>query len=268
RLTTRLRRVRDQPNAGDLAFDRLQGAGARHLLQRLLVHRGNGHRQLAPVRRLGHARHDDFLETKRVGGELEILLLLAGREAHRPRHRLVTDVASGQDHLLPVDGVGADRQRVGPVGLSDGAKIGVRHHDVGAAEGLTALFPFIIPAPATAQGAVRGKVVDSEVGTPISGATVQVGKDGPTVKTDSAGVFLAQKVTAGVQELNIKVIGYEPGVFDVTIHNSVTVDGIFPLDFNGYQLPAVVVEARAEALVQRYGEFEHRRHLRLGTYLR
>ncbi len=133
---------------------------------------------------------------------------------------------------------------------------------------VAALFPFIIPAPATAQGAVRGKVVDSEVGTPISGATVQVGKDGPTVKTDSAGVFLAQKVTAGVQELNIKVIGYEPGVFDVTIHNSVTVDGIFPLDFNGYQLPAVVVEARAEALVQRYGEFEHRRHLRLGTYLR
>ena len=133
---------------------------------------------------------------------------------------------------------------------------------------VAALSPFIIPAPAAAQGGLRGKVVDSEVGTPISGATVQVGKDGPIVKTDSAGVFLAQNVTVGVQELNIKVIGYEPGVFDVRIKDSVTVDGIFPLDFNGYQLPAVVVEARAEALVQRYSEFEHRRHLRLGTYLR
>jgi CarboxypepD_reg-like domain len=125
-----------------------------------------------------------------------------------------------------------------------------------------------IPAAALSQGAIRGKVIDSETGAPISGASVQVGKNGPTVKTDSAGKFTAQSVTAGVQELNIRVIGYEAGVFDVRIRDATTVDGVFPLDFNGYELPAVVVEARAEALVQRYNEFEHRRHLRLGTYLR
>jgi hypothetical protein len=125
-----------------------------------------------------------------------------------------------------------------------------------------------IPAAALSQGAIRGKVIDSETGAPISGASVQVGKNGPTVKTDSAGKFTAQNVTAGVQELNIRVIGYEVGVFDVRIRDATTVDGVFPLDFNGYELPAVVVEARAEALVQRYNEFEHRRHLRLGTYLR
>ena len=125
-----------------------------------------------------------------------------------------------------------------------------------------------IPAAALSQGAIRGKVIDSETGTPISGASVQVGKNGPTVKTDSAGQFMAQNATAGVQELTIKSIGYEAGVFDVRIRDATTVDGVFPLDFNGYELPAVVVEARAEALVQRYFEFEHRRHLRLGTYLR
>ena len=127
------------------------------------------------------------------------------------------------------------------------------------------------PAPlilAGQGGALRGRVIDSELGTPLSGATVQVGKGGPLVRTDSAGRFLAQNVTPGLRNIDIRLIGYEEASFDVKIPDAGIVEGVFPLDFNGFELPAVVVEARAEALTPRYSDFEHRRHLRLGAFLR
>jgi hypothetical protein len=97
---------------------------------------------------------------------------------------------------------------------------------------------------------------------------VQIGKDGPKLTTDSGGRFVAQNVTPGMTAIEIKLIGYEPGTFDVRMPDTGVVQGVFPLDFNGFNLPAVVVEARAEALMPRYTDFEHRRHLRMGAYLR
>jgi len=41
----------------------------------------------------------------------------------------------------------------------------------------------------------------------------------------------------------IRQIGFEPGTFDIRIPTRAS-SGVFPLDFNGYLLPAVVVEAR------------------------
>ncbi len=133
---------------------------------------------------------------------------------------------------------------------------------------LAVLAGAIAPRSAPAQGTLRGRVIDSEVGTSLAGATVRVGKGGPMVKTDSGGIFLAQNVTPGVIEIEIRQIGFEPGTFDIRIPESGVVQGVFPLDFNGFDLPAVIVEARAEKLVARYSDFEHRRHLRLGAYLR
>src|SRR6266699_3761069 len=92
---------------------------------------------------------------------------------------------------------------------------------------LAALASLIAPASGVSQATVRGRVIDSEMGTPLAGATVQVGKSGPAVKTDSGGVFVAQNVT-----------------------------------------PAVVVEARAAALMPRYNDFEQRRQRKMGAYLR
>jgi len=133
---------------------------------------------------------------------------------------------------------------------------------------LAAIASSIVPASALAQGALRGKVIDSEMGTPLAGATVQIGKGGPVVRTDSGGQFLAQNVTPGITAIEIKQIGFEPGTFDIRIPDSGVVQGVFPLDFNGYLLPAVVVEARAVALMPRYTDFERRRNLRMGAYLR
>lgn len=125
-----------------------------------------------------------------------------------------------------------------------------------------------LPAWAPAQGTLRGRVIDSEMGTPLAGATVRVGNVGPLVKTDSAGKFVAQNVTSGVIAIEIRQIGYEPGTFDVRIPQSGAVEGVFPLDFNGFMLPAVVVEARAVALMPRYTDFERRRLRKMGAYLR
>ncbi len=133
---------------------------------------------------------------------------------------------------------------------------------------LAAIASSIAPASALAQGALRGKVIDSEMGTPLVGATVQVGKGGPVVKTDSGGLFLAQNVTPGVIAIEIRQIGFEPGTFDIRIPVSGVVQGVFPLDFNGFELPAVVVEARAVALMPRYNDFERRRQRKMGAYLR
>jgi len=117
---------------------------------------------------------------------------------------------------------------------------------------LAALATAIAPASGRAQATLRGRVIDSEMGTPLAGATVRVGNSGPLVKTDSAGVFVAQNVTPGF----------------IAIPESGVVQGVFPLDFNGFMLPAVVVEARAVALMPRYTDFERRRQRKMGAYLR
>jgi len=134
--------------------------------------------------------------------------------------------------------------------------------------GRLALFALALTPLGLAAQRIRGRVIDSEMGSPLAGASVQIGKGGPVVRTDSAGVFVAQNVTPGLAAIEIKLIGFEPGVFDVRVPDSGIVQGVFPLDFNGFELPAVVVEARAAALMPRYTDFERRRQRKMGTYLR
>jgi hypothetical protein len=132
---------------------------------------------------------------------------------------------------------------------------------------LFALLLAPLPLGLAAQS-LRGRVIDSEMGTPLAGASVQIGNGGPVIKTDSAGRFLVRNVTPGLTAIEIKLIGYEPGTFDIRLPESGVVEGVFPLDFNGYLLPAIVVEARANALMPRYNDFERRRQRKMGAYLR
>ena len=64
------------------------------------------------------------------------------------------------------------------------------------------------------------------------------------------------------------MIGYAEGVFTVHIPPAGTVEGVFTLDFTGYRLPEVVVQARAEQLMPRYLDFEQRRQRGQGAFLR
>ena len=120
---------------------------------------------------------------------------------------------------------------------------------------------------APAQTTLRGRVLDSELGNPLPGATVRIAA-GAAITSDSAGRFEARGLLGGPINIRIQVIGYAPEDFVLSLPPSGTVQADFALDFTGVNLPEVVVEARAEQLMPRYIEFERRRDRKLGAFLR
>jgi hypothetical protein len=124
------------------------------------------------------------------------------------------------------------------------------------------------PEPGAAQATLRGRVIDSEIGQPLAGATVRIRRSPAPLTTDSLGRFEARDLSGGDAEITIQVIGYSREDFWIRLPGSGEVDRVFALDFTGARLPAVVVEARAEKLVPRYAVFEQRRQRKLGAYLR
>ncbi len=125
------------------------------------------------------------------------------------------------------------------------------------------------PTPAAAQATLRGRVLDSEMGHPLAGADVRIGRDtAGTAKTDSLGFFRIPNLPGGMTDVRIRLIGYEEGLFRIHIPDSGSVHREFSLDFNGFMLPEIVVQARAELLQPRYIDFERRRLRKLGAFLR
>lgn len=124
------------------------------------------------------------------------------------------------------------------------------------------------PPWASAQVTLRGHVLDSEMGHPLAGALVRVGRDTATAKTDSLGVFRIANLRGGTVDVRIQLIGYEEGLYRVWLPDTGVVERQFALDFNGFMLPEVVVQARAEILQPRYIDFERRRLRKLGAFLR
>jgi len=137
---------------------------------------------------------------------------------------------------------------------------------------LAALFAVPIGAETgAAQAALRGRVIDSEMGQPLPGAAVMIGRAPPLpplLTTDSLGRFEARDLAAGTVQVTIQVLGYAQGIFTVWLPPSGVVDQVFALDFTGHELPALVVQARAERLMPRYVAFEARRQRGLGAYFR
>jgi hypothetical protein len=121
-----------------------------------------------------------------------------------------------------------------------------------------------------AQTTLRGRVIDSEMGNALAGAVVTIGKDtaGPALTSDSGGFFAVSGLPRGLLEIRIRMLGYEEGGFQVFIPDSGELFRQFALDFNGFMLPEVIVQARAERLQPRYIEFERRRARKLGAFFR
>jgi len=138
---------------------------------------------------------------------------------------------------------------------------------------VTALLALSIGAETgAAQAVLRGRVIDSELGQALPGAVVRIGRapsaPSPPLTTDTLGRFEARDLATGTLQVSIQVLGYAQAVFTVWLPPSGTVDQVFALDFTGHQLPALVVEARAERLVPRYVAFEERRRRGMGAYFR
>lgn len=119
-----------------------------------------------------------------------------------------------------------------------------------------------------AQAMLRGRVMDSEMGHPLAGASVVIKGVPASLITDSLGKFQADRLPAGQAEVKIQLLGYAPGIFMVHLPPSGTVEQDFGLDFTGHRLSEQVVRARAEQLAPRYVDFEQRRQRKLGAYLR
>lgn len=122
--------------------------------------------------------------------------------------------------------------------------------------------------PGAAQATLRGRVIDSEIGQPLSDATVRIRGGPQQLTTDSLGRFHAEQLPAGDVEVMIQLLGYAPGMFKVQLPPSGTLERDFGLDFTGHRLPDHVVRARAEKLLPRYVDFERRRQRKLGAYFR
>lgn len=123
-------------------------------------------------------------------------------------------------------------------------------------------------APVTAQAALRGRVIDSELGHAVASAVVRIKSGPPAITTDTLGRFEALGLPVGDAEITVEAVGYEEGIFTVHLAAGDTVNGVFPLNFTGYRLAPVVVEARAEQLAPRYLDFERRRESGQGAYIR
>jgi hypothetical protein len=115
---------------------------------------------------------------------------------------------------------------------------------------------------------LRGRVIDSEFGHPLIGATVRVRRGTLPLTTDSMGRFEAPGLPAGESMVTIEALGYASNVFTVYVPAAGAVDQDFALDFTGHRLPELVVRGRAERLAPRYADFELRRQRKLGAYLR
>lgn len=137
-----------------------------------------------------------------------------------------------------------------------------------AASVAVALAICIASETAAAQATLRGRVMDSEMGHPLAGATVRIKGAPAQLLSDSLGKFYADQLAAGEIEVRIQLIGYAPGVFRIHLPATGVVEKDFALDFTGNRLPEQVVRARAEQLAPRYIDFEQRRQRKLGAYFR
>jgi len=115
---------------------------------------------------------------------------------------------------------------------------------------------------------LKGKVVDSELGDPIPGATVRIRPGGVPLTADSLGHFLVSDLKPGEIEVAVQAIGFESRSWKFTVQAGQTMDRSFSVDFTGEKLPEIVVTARANKLVPRYTDFERRRERGIGAFMR
>jgi hypothetical protein len=109
-----------------------------------------------------------------------------------------------------------------------------------------------LPDALHAQAVIKGRVVDSETGHPVAGATVTLRKGNKTYTVDSLGRFEARDLATGEIQLLVQKVGFAPADYRVRVN-----------DAGEYE-----VKARAEQVMSRYSDFEARRQRGMGAFLR
>lgn len=124
------------------------------------------------------------------------------------------------------------------------------------------------PAPARV-GTVAGVVLVDSLNTPIPNADVRIGASDST-RTDSTGRFELLKVPAGVKQIVVRAIGYEPYSQTISVNANGRVELELPLRRDVQQLRAVNVAAAAvpNAVLEPWrAGFEDRKKFGLGHFV-
>lgn len=119
-------------------------------------------------------------------------------------------------------------------------------------------------------GTVAGVVLVDSLNTPIANAEVRVGNDSISTRTDSSGRFELMRVPAGVKQLNVRAIGFEPFSQTVTVNNNSRVELELTLRREVQQLQAVKVAATPKSNWVREpwrADFEDRKKFGIGRFV-
>ncbi|MEK7381200.1 MAG: carboxypeptidase-like regulatory domain-containing protein [Gemmatimonadota bacterium] len=118
-------------------------------------------------------------------------------------------------------------------------------------------------------GTLAGRVMDSEMGEGILGATIRIKGVTALFTSDSTGRFVAAGLPLGEVEVTVAALGYAGLKVKLFLQSEAQpAERSFSMEFTGDKLPDVVVRARAERLAPRYVDFERRRERGLGAYYR
>lgn len=125
--------------------------------------------------------------------------------------------------------------------------------------------------PAPRVGIVAGTVLVDSLNTPIANAEVRVG-DGVAVRTDSSGRFELSAVPAGVRQILVRAMGFEPYGQTVTVNANGRVDVELTLRPDAQPLRTVAVTAAAPAptgprRAPWVADFEERRKFGIGHFV-
>ena len=126
----------------------------------------------------------------------------------------------------------------------------------------------VVPQTGASQATVRGRVVDSETGSPLVGASISLRRGPSLLTTDSSGQFVTRAFPAGDVVVTVQQLGYAGADFRIRVPDSGEVDKVFSLDFTGQRMPTIAISARAEQLLSRYSDFERRRQRGAGAFFR
>lgn len=151
----------------------------------------------------------------------------------------------------------------------------IRRHALRAAA-LLLTAPLMLPvlsgpglAAQQSSGTLAGRVMDSEMGEGIAGATIRIKGVAALLTSDSTGRFVATGLPLGEVEVTVAALGYSGLKLKLFLQSEAQVtERTFAMEFTGDKLPEVVVRVRAERLAPRFVDFERRRERGLGAYYR
>ena len=138
---------------------------------------------------------------------------------------------------------------------------------------LTALLLSMVAAlgaaqPAVATGSLSGTVFADSGDVPVANAEISFPNLKLSTRSDNKGNFRITGVPAGAQELNVRVVGYEPFSASMTFRIGQKVEVDFILKSMVTRLPSITVKATADPRYAiRLMDFERRREEGIGRFL-